>query len=220
MLEIILDGNPGNTFLQQEYPVAEVVPSSWQTFDDYRREARRIIENHANENAVIIPENEPRFSINKLAVALFIESCEIPNRLDYAVFKVSDYKQKTEAYKPYCALTIAIKYIMRLLQDDPKTAYKDMACLGYLGLNIKQDYANDRLLINLPGKIPLPKITASDFSEALIAIGIAKALTLEPTGDSLEIEINTLGTDTSLSKRQIINEIVNRVIPLIETPQK
>ena len=39
------------------------------------------------------------------------------------------------------------------------------------------------------------------------------------TGSMLEVS-NTLGTDTSLSKRQIINEIVNRVIPLIETPQK
>lgn len=216
MIEIVLDGNDGNEFLHHLYPL--VIPSAIYSapFSAYLAEAKKIISAHALEQAIIIHENDTLFSINKLALALFIISCKIENNLDFAVFKVKNRAEKTEAYKPYVALTVAVKYVMRIAEDTPKNALKDMACLSYLGLSVKQDCEQDKLFLTLQRNAPLKTIAAANFSEALIAVGTLKALALTQTDVSLKVEINCLDYETPLDTDTVIEKIIQNVMPLID----
>ena len=216
MIETVLDGNDDDKFLNRSYQT--VVPGHLlsASFSAYREEARKIIATHASEAAVIIPEDDTAFSINKLALALFVESCKTGNNLEFVVFKVKDLAKKTEAYKPYVALTVAVKYIMRLASEKPKTALKDIASLGYLGLTIKQDYQNDKLFVSLKRQAPVKKLPAENFSEALAAVGIMKAFALTQTDISLEAEIDCSNYDMPLDADIIIEKIINDVMPLID----
>ena len=115
---------------------------------------------------------------NDFALALFIASCQIDNNIDCVVLKVADAKSATEAYKPYVALTIAIKYIMRLGREDIQSIYKDVSTLGYLGIDVKRDYSNNKFYLSLAGKGDCDIVKADNLTDILAAVGTAKALSL------------------------------------------
>ena len=127
MLEVVIDGNDNNEFCGKEYPVIETnytIPQSWS---EYKQIAHKIITDNSVETAVILKISNSGISLNKIALALFVEAIQTPNRLEFAVFKVHDLHEAREKYKPYIALTIAIKYALNLANETPKDVYKNIS---------------------------------------------------------------------------------------------
>lgn len=214
MIEIVLDSHDGDSFLNLTRPVYIISEFKGTTLADYRAEAQKFIKQYADTMIVIVktPQN---FSRNMFALALFIESCHIENKIDCVVFKVQDYAKALESYKPFVALTIAVKYVMRLCKEDPKSIYREFADLGYLGLQIEQDFLNKKIILHL-GKDPVyKKISTSATGDALAAIGMLKALSLSNADVSLEVEINEVIESDSLNETDIINKLVNDIHPWI-----
>lgn len=216
MIEIVLDENGGDTFLDKVRPVFAIKEPLTYDLASYRSKARQLIEKYAETPIVIIQNANPEFSINLFALALFLESCFVENKIECAVFKVADSKKATEAYKPYVALTIALKYVMRLTSEDVKMIYKEIAGLGYLGLDIHNDYLADKIYLKLQGTAPFRKLHAKNVSEALVCAGILKALALANTGASFEAEINVQQKEQALDTDEIIVKIIKGVRPWIE----
>ena len=152
MIEIVLDENTENTFLNAERPVYTINDTAEKTWEEYRGLAQKILTSYGDVPIIIIRNTNPQFSINWFAVALFIESCFIKNKLECAVFKVKDKTTAIQNYKPYIALTIGLKYIIRLYQEELDNVYKEIAGLSYLGLNIKEDYIENKLYMELPSQ--------------------------------------------------------------------
>ena len=184
MIEIALDEQPDNRFLGLERPVFTVNAFSGVVLNDYRRLARNFVVRYADVPIVIVRSSVEGFSLNMFALALFIESCHIENRIDCAVFKVADAAKATEAYKPYVALTIAIKYIMRLCRESSKNIYKEIIGLGYLGLDVKTDYAARKIYLSLAGGENPVKLDTTGSDAVLAAAGTLKALSLMNCGAS------------------------------------
>ena len=216
MIEIVLDGRQGNTFMDKPQPVYNIVDFDGSSLDDYRVEASKFIKQFADIRIIIVNTPKDNFSINLFALALFIESCHIANDIDCAVFKVDDDKKALEEYKPFVALTIAIKYIMRICQEDIKRIYHEFTELGYLGLEIDQDFLANKIVLRLDGGEPLQKIITNKTGDAIAAVGMLKALSLAKTGANIEVEINEILETDSIKETDIINKIVNDIRPWIK----
>ena len=162
MIDIILDCNDNNIFNNKEYNVEEVSVSIADNHEEYRKLAQQILAKHRSEENIIIKINNESISLNKLALALFIESID-DNKTNNVVFKVKDIRTSMEAYKPYIALTIGIKYALRLIKEDIRTSYKDMESLNYLGLNISRDYFANTITFKWQNS-SLPLLSCNIFS--------------------------------------------------------
>lgn len=197
MIEIVLDENAGNTFLNDVRPIYVIKDNSEKTWEEYRKLAHEVITAYANVPIVIIQNHNPNFSNNWFAVALFIESCLTENQLECAVFKVESREKALKAYRPFIALTISFKYIIRLYQEELDNMYKEIAGLTYTGLDIKEDFIENKICIELPAAGEPYMLTARTKEEALTATSILKgiALTKKPIHIKAEIyknEENTL----------------------------
>lgn len=192
MIEIIFDCNAANTFLGEERPVFAVKRSNAAGWSEYRRLAREILSAHENDKIVIVRGTGRGVSVNWLAVALFAESCFRQSRTEAVVFKAENYEEALAAYKPFVALTIGIKYAVRLYQEDLKNMYKDIASLSYLQLSIKEDYLQNKLIVALDRGGKVKKIKAKTAEEALTAIGIVKSLALVSAAATIECELDIL----------------------------
>ncbi len=189
MIEIVLDENPEHTFLNAERPVYTVSDSKVKTWEDYRKLAANILMLYGEFPVIIIRNNTPDFSINWFAVALFVESCFVKNKLECAVFKVGDKAVAIQAYKPFVALTIGLKYIIRLYQEELDNVYKEIAGLSYLGLTIKEDYLENKLYMELSNGGEEHYITAQTTEEALTAVAILKSVALTQKPAHIRAEI-------------------------------
>lgn len=214
MIEIVLDSHIEDTFLNAPRPVYTIENFEGNTLTDYRHEAQRFIQKYASTMIVIVktPKN---FSRNMFALALFIESCHIENKIDCVVFKVQDYEKALEDYKPFVALTIAIKYVMRLCQEEPKAIYREFSDLGYLGLKTQQDFLNHKIILRLGDASSYQKIITTSTGEALAAVGMLKALSLANIQTAIEVEINEVLEADSLNETSIINKVIDNVNPWI-----
>jgi len=215
MIEIVLDQNEGNVFLDKERPVFEIKESIKNSFRAYREKARELLNKYGEEKIIIVRHNLPSFSNNLFSVALFVESCLLPNQAECAVIKVKDYQQALQKYKPFIALTIGIKYVMRLCSESVPTIYREISGLGYLGLEIKNDFVNNKIYMTLPGTEEVKKFRAENVSEALVLTGMLKSLALARTGASIEVEIDIAEQDAVKNQDMIINQIVTEVKPWI-----
>ena len=216
MIEIALDEHLNDEFLDKVRPVFKIEKSLGSSLADYRSKAKDLLHQFTNIPIVIVHNDTNNFSINLFALALFIESCHYENNIECVVFKVKDTAKAIEQYKPYVALTIALKYVMRLCYEDVKTIYKEIGNLGYLGLTVTQDYANNKIFISLHGTEPVQKIITSNTSEALTVTGMLKALALAKTGAAIEAEINIAEEKNSIDEEAIIAQIIENVQPWIK----
>lgn len=215
MLEIALDENTGNTFLNAERPMYVINDAAEKTWDEYRELARKLITLYAETPIIIIKNNNPQFSNNLFAVALFVESCFIQNKIECAVFKVKNHEKALRAYKPFIALTIGIKYMIRLYQDELDNMYKEIAGLSYLGLEIKEDYLGNKLFMELPAPEEAHLLTSHTKEEALTAVGILKSISLTQKKVHLKAEISKT-EDTSVPNiDKAIQKVVEYVKPWI-----
>lgn len=189
MIEIVLDENAENKFLNAERPVYTVSDTGEKTWADYRDLAEKVLKMYGDTPIIIIRNTNPLFSINWFAVALFVTSCFIKNKLECAVFKVEDKAVAVQAYKPFVALTIGLKYIIRLYQDELDNVYKEIAGLSYLGLNIHEDYLENKLYMELPNGGELHNLTAQTAEEALTVVAILKSVALTQKPAHIKAEI-------------------------------
>jgi hypothetical protein len=216
MIEVVLDGHKDNVFLNVERPVYDEIECfSGVTLSDYRQEARKLIAKFSTTPVVIIKERS-NFSVNMLALAMFIESCLIPNEMDCLVFKVENYTAAVEAYKPFVAVTIAIKYALRLIQEkNPALIYREFMVLNYLNFDIKEDYVNDKIIITLPGDAPLQKLTTNTPEAAIAVVSSLKALSLAKAKVNIELEIAKTLTPFPVDQEKVIERFIEVITPFI-----
>lgn len=215
MIEIVFDKNPEDVFLDEKRQVCLLDGLMLETWEAYRQQAHQILEKYKNERIVIVRNLGNGLSINWLAVALFIESCFLMTNLEAVVFKPENYDKAVSAYKPFVALTVGLKYILRIYQENWKTIYKDIAGLSYLGLSIKEDYLRNKLMISLQRENPPQKMCASTLDEALEIIGIMKTLALLSLPVSIEAEMAMAKNDHDPDIDQIIRKVVDYIKPLM-----
>ena len=216
MIETVLDGHSGNTFLNQPRPVYTLASFSGTTFDDYRREAQNFVKAYAKERIVIVHIPQEHFSLNLFSLALFVESCRIDNDIDAAVFKVADEAKALAEYKPFVALTIAVKYVMRLCKEDTARIYHEFTELGYLGLDITQDYFKDETALRLKGSEDLVRLTPKSTQEAVANVGMLKALSLLKNEANIELLIKNNPKDTALDEDAAIAQILKDITPWVK----
>lgn len=216
MIEIAIDENSGDEFLNKVRPVFNVDSFFGNSFDDYRRHAKDFFEQFAEERVVIVRINCDNFSLNAFAVALFVESYRKDIKMECVVFKVKDRYSALEAYKPFVALTIAIKYVVRLCKENAEYIYKEFTCLSYLDLKIKEDCVNDKLYLVHEGDTFGKKFEVKTLEEALIAVGIVKALALSHKELYMEIDIKKEKNASKLDEDGIICRVIEGVSPWIK----
>lgn len=213
MIEIILDSNDGNEFLNEERPVYTISSSEAISWDDYRNSAKAFFSQYANDRIVIVRNICAKFSSNWFAVALFVESCLQDSKLEAVVFKVADKTQALATYNPFVALTIALKFVINLSKEDTSSIYKEISNMGYLGLNIKQNYIDNQILINLDRGEHRLALTASNLNEALVSAGILKTLALCHNNNSVSAIINITKEENTTDPESIVSKIVADIKP-------
>ncbi len=95
MIEIVLDENADNTFLNAERPVYTINDTTEKTWEEYRVLAQKNLTSYGDVPIIIIRNNNPHFSINWFAVALFVEACFVKNKLVSAVPSTRPPRQST-----------------------------------------------------------------------------------------------------------------------------
>lgn len=216
MIEIALDSQDGNNFYGKDRPVFVVDHLSSADLAGYKELAKELITRFSKEEIVIVRSLVNGFSFNDFALALFIISCQIDNDIECAVFKVADSRAATSAYKPYVALTVAVKYIMRLGKESLDEVYKDISTLGYLGIDVKHDYINHKLFLSLPGKGDVPIIKADNITDILVAVGTAKALALLQLNRAFKAEITLSKNAGIFEENSAIEKVIATIKPLLK----
>ncbi len=215
MIEVIIDGNDNDEFLQEKRPVFDVSSFSAATWKEYRQYAHDFFMTYSDHRIVIVRNSSDNFSNNWFAVALFVESCLIDSKIDAVIFKVKDKSKALKEYAPYVALTIGIKFIINLSQESTACIYKEFGNLGYLGLNIKQDYFADKIYLKLErAKAPL-MLVSHDLEQALEIIGFLKAEALSDSDYSFNAEINITKETNSVNVENVIDNIIKKITPIL-----
>ena len=215
MLEIALDENQNNIFLNQVRPVFLVQEFQNLGLDSYRQKARELISQYAEEPIVIVHNHVSDFSLNKFALALFIESCLQENKIDCVVLKVKNAMEATQNYKPYVALCVALKFAMRLSQEKVSTAYQEIFDTGYLGLYISKDYLTQTATFFLKNGKNLLNIEGKNLEDALVIIGIMKAFSLAQLPYTIQAKFKFDKQEPADNIENIVQRVCNFVIPYL-----
>ena len=216
MLEIAFDKNDNDEFLNQKRPVVEIFNQNPQSFCEYRNFAVEVLEKYSDEQIVLIKNNCKLFSSNLFAVALFVQSCLTETKTECVVFKTKNYESELKSYKPYVALTIALKYAIRLYNLPLKQAYKEIANMSYLGIDIKKDYENKLILMTLNDKTEKIEMKATTLEQAIVAVSCLKAYSLLKTGDAFATKIAVKDRDENVNINEVINQIVKNVVGFVD----
>lgn len=216
MIEIVLDGNTDNKFCGQEYSIVEVDSQNINNWNAYKLLATQLVCDYANEQGIIIKLKNPNISLNNLSLALFVESTKNTNNLRYVVFKVDNLAKAREEYKPYVALTIAIKYALNLINETPNTIYKNISQLGYLGIETEQDYTADILTLSLPNSDSTPLIiTSNNLEDTICGVALLKALSLAQVKINIMLKIKCNEAEFLLNKDVLVEKIIQNISPWI-----
>ncbi len=215
MIEIAFDKNKDDLFLNKTYPIFKMPENTTNNLSQLRQTAQKLLTEMSGNKAVIIKDIDNACR-NLFAVALFIEAYHNHHGIECIVFKVDDNMLAIEEYKPYLALTIGLKYILRLTEECPQTIYKEISGLGYLGLDIKEDYTKNILYLSLKGNKPTIKISTQNKNQALIATGLLKASALARCGISLEVAMQKTDEPTLIDLENVISNIVSKFLKEIQ----
>ncbi|MBQ8870210.1 MAG: hypothetical protein IJ019_02400 [Alphaproteobacteria bacterium] len=216
MLEIIFDKNDNNEFLNQTRPVIEFIDNKEYSFDEYRLLAKNILQKYENEQIILVRNKTKSFSSNLFAVALFVQSCLQATKTECVVFKTKEYETALKAYRPYVALTIALKFAVRLYNQSVKQAYREMENMSYLGINIKKNYETNVICMNWNNKKNEVDFTGTDFEQSIITAATLKAYSLLKVTDSFKAIIHVNNEETKVDINEVINKIVQNVVRFVD----
>ncbi len=211
MIDIAFDTHEGNTFCDETCSVVSLdnVPQSWE---EYTEQAEELINRYGDDKTIILQINNPQFSMNKFSLALFVSSIKMPSTLDLAVFKVKDLETAREAYKPYLALTIAVKYVLQLFNATPEVIYKNISGLGYLGLSIKTDYIENTMTLVYEGsKEPSYHFETDNAFDALVMSAVLKTVSLAQIKEKFEVKMSL----NLAPQKRTIDELVSQVLKIV-----
>lgn len=215
MIEIIFDRNSDDVFLNEKRPVY-VIEKQIKNWHEYRQQAKNILTEFKDCRIIIVRIVGENASINWLATALFAESCFVQSETEAVVFKTEDYEKTVSAYKPFVALSIGLKYAIRLYQENLNGMYKDIAGLSYLGLSIQEDYLRNKLIIKYENAGAVKKMCALTAEDALIVIGTVKSMILMGVNIPIEGEFDMTANPCRIDINKVVDEIVFSMMPLLE----
>ena len=212
MIDIAFDMHQDNTFCGEAFSVIEI-ENELQSWADYKNFAQLFIQQHAQEKTVVVNVVNNHFSINKFSVALFVSSFNLSCPLNLVVFKVDDLEQAREDYKPYLALTVALKYVLQLVNEPAETIYKNVSILGYLGVSITNDYINHSLLLEYHGATDgkTYEFEAKSPFEALLYAGVLKTVAIAHLPLNLKIKIIKNPEIQKIDMDELAEQIVQHV---------
>lgn len=216
MIDIAFDTHEGNTFCDEVCPVVllDNVPQTWE---EYASQAEDLIKCYCNDKTIILQINNPQFSMNKFSLALFVSSIKMPCTLDLAVFKVKDLEVAREAYKPYLALTIAVKYVLQQFNATPEVIYKNISGLGYLGLSIKMDYIENAMTLVYEGaQKPSYHFETDNAFDALVMSAVLKTASLAEIKAKIEVKMFLNLAPQKRTIDDLVSQILKIVSPWIE----
>ena len=216
MIEFAFDDNIGNTFLGDETPVFEIPSQVFDNFDVYKSVAANLLRKHQSDKYVTISDKRVEYSRNLFAVALFVESYKQDTKIDCVIFKSQNHTEEVNNYKPYIALIIGLKYVFSLIDKAPNVIYKDISLLGYLGLEINEDYANNQLNIKYNNASKIQNVVAEDVDNALIIIGALKSLSLARAQVGFDVVMPITNTKVTKSIDELTDAILKIVLPILK----
>ena len=211
MIDIAFDVHEGNTFCNNECPVIVIdkAPNDWL---EYMRKAEKVINHYGENKTIILQINNPQFSINKFSLALFVASIKLPSKLELAVFKVKDLEEAREAYKPYLALTIAVKYVLQLFNETPEVIYKNISGLGYLGLSITTDYIENTMTLVYEGaQEPSYHFETDNAFDALVMAAVLKTVSLAQVKAKFEVKMVL----NSTPQKRTIDDLMAQIFKIV-----
>ena len=210
-MEIIFDENEGNVFCKESYPVYSLKTPDKIVFKSVLRDVRKLIkENSGNKVVLIKPEKENKYFL-LFAALMGIEEQDDAGYPLQAVFKVKDFKQTMDSYRPYAFLGIAAAYVLRLLQMDNDAMYKDIRTLGYLGLDIQTDYLDNIISLHLPNPGKKYKFHVSSLHNTIILSSFIKMLSLLKSDVKIDISIilkmHNVGVKHKIDKDSLLSRL-------------
>jgi len=216
MIEIAFDEHLDGTFKGKAYPMLNVPDLGKKPFEDYLSYADSVLKQHTSDLYLIVLTDNSRFSTSKLALALFVKSCLYPNNnLECVVFKTTDTRAAFEAYKPYIATSIGIKYAIRLANEDIRTIYKELKCLNYLNFTIFESFLNRTLSFKPNNPTTKIKETHTAF-EALLWVSLFKILSLAEMDMPFVLLVHISTESEKIDSDLLLNSLLKEVSEYID----
>lgn len=216
MIEIAFDKNLDASFRSQEYPLLDVPDLHDKKFADYVVYAEDIFRQYKSEKYLIVIADDKKFNFNKLALAFFIASCfDSKNAAECLVIKTIDYEAAFAGYKPYIAVSIGIKYALRLAAEDVGTIYKELKCLNYLNFSIKEDYIENSIHY-VSHSSNGSSCVADNVFEALVLASSYKILALAEIETPFDVIIHITKEKGTLNTEKMVDEILRNISDFID----
>ncbi len=215
MIEIAFDKHLDPFFKEQEHPLLDVPDLCNKPFDAYISYAQKAIKQYRSQKYLIAISDDSHFDTNLLSLAFFIASClDNQNTVDCLVIKNENYKKAFENYKPYIAISIGIKYALRLIKEPADVIYKELKCLNYLNFSIKEDCVQNTICYTFNSQ-NTSYITTNNTFEALVYASLYKILALAEIEIPFNLNIRITSDTRDIDAKEIISTILEKVSPYI-----
>lgn len=216
MIEIAFDRNINNSFKGQEYPLLDVPDLHDKPFSVYADYAEKVLANYKSEKYLIAISDDKLFDANKLALAFFMVSClDYENSIDCLVIKNENYEEAFERYKPYVAVSIGLKYALRLIKDPVDVMYRELKCLDYLGFSIKEDYVQNSICY-MSHNSAKSSVTTNNAHDALVYASLYKILALAKIEIPFKLIVKITNEDENLDPKEVVSAVIQKVSSYID----
>lgn len=218
MIKVIFDKNyTDQTFDNRACPVY-TLQTSGSCFEPYLTEAKKFVSTYARERFVIVTPTADHEALNLFATAVSCVSLIEENVIDGLVLKVANKDAAMAAYRPFIALFVALKYVVRLYQEGAEAAYREIADMAYLGLDVKIEYAKQEIILHHPGHEKLDDLVVDSTPDALIAAGYLKTIALLEQDVDVSAHIHIRSKDVmDFDVYDVINTIVKKFLSSVFT---
>jgi len=215
MIEIAFDSKKNKKFNGKAYPFANVPDIKEQSFEGYLAFALEALHRSGKEPYLLVEENTALFSTNRLALAFFVASNFVETAVDCVVFKTENPKEAYEAYKPYIALSIGIKYALRLSTLEPSTVYKELTCLNYLNFSVKENYAEKTISYATKTATGANVVETRSIFNSLVHVSTLKILSLCEIEEDLCCTVHITNEREIIEPLALVQAILKNVSPYI-----
>ena len=213
MIKVIFDKNYTDQMFDNRACPVYTLQTSGSCFEPYLTEAKKFVSTYARERFVIVTPTADHEALNLFATAVSCVSLIEENVLDGVVFKVANKDAAMAAYRPFIALFVALKYVVRLYQEGAEAAYREIADMAYLGLDVKIEYATQQIVLHHPGHEKLVDLVADSTPDALVAAGYLKTIALLEKDVDVSAHIHIRSKDVmDFDVYDVINAIVNKFL--------